>query len=134
MSNTIKKEKDIHPKDNNNNYVYPTLKRVYSDLVIPYSTYIEDLEAKGISKSRAKEVVSGLKNHIKDSFVKVDVHYMNKRSKKLSNMTSDEQKEYIAKEKVKIKEFNFSKELGNLDISKLPLSLIKYKYELSLLK
>lgn len=132
------KEKDIHPKDNNNNnYVYSTLKFQYEQITLPSNTYKEVLVQSGVSKSKAKEVINALNRHVHSEMIKLDKVSMDKIIKFFLTKPKEQQDNYIKTYKKNnkdyIREYNYSKILGELNLQKLPLSLIRYKYELSLL-
>ena len=131
------KEKDIHPKDNNNNYVYSTLKFQYEQITLPSNTYKEVLVQSGVSKSKAKEVINALNRHVNFELIKLDKVSMDKIIKFFLTKPKEQQDNYIRTYKKNnkdyIREYNYSKILGELNLQKLPLSLIRYKYELSLL-
>lgn len=131
------KEKDIHPKDNNNNYVYSTLKFQYEQITLPSNTYKEVLVQSGVSKSKAKEVINALNRHVHSELIKLDKVSMDKIIKFFLTKPKEQQDNYIKTYKKNnkdyIREYNYSKILGELNLQKLPLSLIRYKYELSLL-
>ena len=127
------KEKDIHPKDKDNNYVYPTLKFIAEETLIPSEVYFKVLIEKGVTKSRAKETINALTKNVQLDTIKTDIFYMNKKFKHLSSKTEDEQKLYISIEKPKYRKYDYAGYLGKLNLDKLPLKLSKFRYELSLL-